>query len=311
MAKRRSSVLLLVLAGAGTAWLSLAATPAGSAPSAGTAQVLTSGAVTQIPSPGVALTTPVDGRLRGPDFQAEVTGVAWPAAVGTSPNRYVAGSGQRLVVFSLTLSQPVAEAGGDGPSGTTVTASVSPSAPEPGASVDLTSIDQQILDAAGDTGSGSGTFVVAVPAHSHSATLTVAESTFAQSFNLWTLVRNAPFPATDISFSQITPLSGGSPTFTAPGSPPVTATATSPIAPAQQDQGAQDDGLLDATYTFIVPASTSSGVLSIAPGVISGDETDNFSAGPTVPCRSTVRLISTCRSLRRSEPLLTSPNRSG
>jgi hypothetical protein len=195
MANWRSSVLLLVLTGAGVAWLSLAAAPAGSAPSTGTAQVLASGVVTQIPSPGVALTTPVDGRLRGPDFQAQVTGVAWPAAAGISPSRYVAGSGQRLVVFALTLSRPVRDAGADAPSGTSVTASVSPSASEPGASVDLTSVEQQILYATSGTGSGSGTFVVAVPAHSHTVTLTVSESTFAQSINLWSLTRNTPYPA--------------------------------------------------------------------------------------------------------------------
>jgi hypothetical protein len=362
MANWRSSVLLLALAGAGLAAIGLGATPAASAPSSGATRVLASGAVTQIPSPGVALTTPVDGRLRGPDFQAQVTGVAWPAAAGTSSSRYVAGSGQRLVVFALTLSQPVRDAGAAAPSGTSVTASVSPTASDPGASVDLTSVEQQILYATSETGSGSGTFVVAVPAHSPTATLTLAESTFAQSFDLWTLTRNAPFPAvlyrsptsqtvtaaptagavitvsnpasgnsgaanvsvqsavlgafspdgtnatppstdsaylivtlqslfpqlssdpaTNITFSQIPPLSGGSLAFTAPGSPPVTATATSPIAPAQQNQGAHDDGLLDATYTFIVPASTSSGTLSIAPGVISGVETDNSSPGQTVP----------------------------
>ena len=102
MANWRSSVLLLVFVGAGLAANVLDATPAASAPSTGTTQVLASGVVTQIPSPGVALTTPVDGRLRGPDFQAQVTGVAWPSAAGTAPNRYVAGPGQRLVVFALT-----------------------------------------------------------------------------------------------------------------------------------------------------------------------------------------------------------------
>ena len=126
MANWRSSVLLLVLAGAGLAAIGLGATPAASAPSTVATRVLASGVVTQIPSPGVALTTPVDGRLRGPDFQAQVTGVAWPAAAGTSSSRYVAGPGQRLVVFALTLSQPVRDAGAAAPSGTSVTASVSP-----------------------------------------------------------------------------------------------------------------------------------------------------------------------------------------
>src|SRR5258708_2584141 len=64
-------------------------------------QVLATGHVVELTQPTVPLTTPVDGRLRGPDFSARVTGVAWPAAAGIEPSPYVAGNGHRLVVFSL------------------------------------------------------------------------------------------------------------------------------------------------------------------------------------------------------------------
>ena len=61
-------------------------------------------------------TVPSDGRLRGPDYTATVTRVAWPQSVGSvsdvfDPPAYVAGAGHRLVDFTLSVTQPPADSG--------------------------------------------------------------------------------------------------------------------------------------------------------------------------------------------------------
>jgi hypothetical protein len=326
-------------------------------------QVLPPDQVTQLTTPGTTLTDPVDGRLRGPDFQAEVTGVAWPAYAGVTPNRYTATPGRRLVVFFLTMSQPADDVGSASAGDVTATAAVTPDANQPSDPLDLSSIDLQIGYAAGDAvGTASGAFVVSVPATSRDAALTVSEGSFSQSFNLWTLERSQPFPAVlyrsptaqvvsalptagatitvtnpadanigpanisvtsaqltafapdgassplpsaddaylvvkfqslfqaltngndpYIHFAGIEPLVGSALTFSTPGLVPVAATATDRVDPSEQYAGSLDDGLLDATYAFIVPASTTSGTVSIAASTITGVEYDGFSEGQPVP----------------------------
>jgi hypothetical protein len=51
--------------------------------------------------PGVTLSVPADGRIRGDHLAAIVTGVAFPSRIGTGGNAVEAGKGQRLVVFGL------------------------------------------------------------------------------------------------------------------------------------------------------------------------------------------------------------------
>jgi len=63
-------------------------------------------------NPGFGGTARPDGRLRGEDFTATVTKVAWPQSVtGSNGAPLVAGSGDRLVVFSLALTQAQEDAG--------------------------------------------------------------------------------------------------------------------------------------------------------------------------------------------------------
>src|ERR1700722_10484642 len=61
-------------------------------------------------------TVPSDGRLRGPDYTATVTRVAWPTwVIGTgdfsTPERIVASSGHRLVDFTLAVTQATNDSG--------------------------------------------------------------------------------------------------------------------------------------------------------------------------------------------------------
>ncbi|HWE68118.1 MAG TPA: hypothetical protein VG298_15865, partial [Acidimicrobiales bacterium] len=98
------------------------------------------------------------------------------------------------------------------------------------------------------------------------------------------------YPATGIGdpnwghfLAGITPLPGSALSFAAPGRPPVTATAVNVTAPSDQDTSSEDDGLLDATYVFTVPATTTSGTLAIAPGPATGVEYTGFVGGTPIP----------------------------
>jgi hypothetical protein len=55
-----------------------------------------------IPGPG---TTPVDGRLRGPDFAATVTQVAWPDRATYAGQSEEPPTGHRFIVFALHLAE--------------------------------------------------------------------------------------------------------------------------------------------------------------------------------------------------------------
>jgi hypothetical protein len=139
-------------------------------------------------------TIPADGRLRGRDFTAVVSHVAWPQSVAApSGVDYVAGTGRRLVAFTLSITQRTDESGSLN-AATAVTAAVRAG----GATTlnTLSRIDQQI--ASGSSGSaettGSDSFVASVPARAHDVTLSLSEAGFTQSFNLWSLKRVEPSP---------------------------------------------------------------------------------------------------------------------
>jgi hypothetical protein len=67
----------------------------------GAATVVSPDSVSIVADPGVALQAPSDGRPRGDHLAASVTGVAWPARVGSGSSARQAAPGQRLVVFGL------------------------------------------------------------------------------------------------------------------------------------------------------------------------------------------------------------------
>ncbi len=136
---------------------------------------------------------PADGRLRGPDFTAVVSRVAWPQSVDAPSAQYVAGSSHRLVSFTLSVTQATDDSGTlNAP--TAVSASLRVGAATQ--SIDLTAIDQAIAGGASGTAETTGTdsFVASVPAREHDVDLVLTEAGFSQSFDLWTLQRQSAEP---------------------------------------------------------------------------------------------------------------------
>lgn len=137
-------------------------------------------------------TVPSDGRLRGTGFAATVTGVAWPASVTAHGVTTVASSGDRLVVFTLRLTEPT---GDMSPLATGSGATASVSASGRTVPVDLALLDQQIAGATGTTGSATETYSLSIPDHDHRVVLSLTRNGFAQHLDLWTLRRLPPSPA--------------------------------------------------------------------------------------------------------------------
>jgi hypothetical protein len=85
-------------------------------------------------------------------------------------------------------------------------------------------------------------------------------------------------------FAAMVPLPGSALTFSPQGQPAVSATAINPVGQGDQQQvGGQSDGLLDATYSFLVPAGTTSGTLTVAAAQTNGYEYTHFIANSNVP----------------------------
>jgi hypothetical protein len=364
----KSSSALLGLAAAA---LSLALIVPAASSAASPAAVLATGKVVVASAASVQSdgTEPADGRLRGADFMAQVSEVAWPQDVEEANGfELVAGSGHRLVAFTLAVTQPSNEAGELSPS-TAVSAAIEL---HPGQlNVSMDSIDDQIEGGTSESAltTGIGTFAATVPDHDHQVTLELTEGTFSQALNLWTLARVRPAPAvlyrdahsasvagtpstavqlafrnpsngftssdaTDVSSTQLTwfapddsgttpaasnmaflvvhlqstypdvpvsdpnwghffasfnPLPTALLTFTPTGGTAVTASR----APFSTSAGEleDDDGLFDAFYWFTVPASTTTGTLTIQAGQVSGVEYEGFEGqGNNVPISITAPL---------------------
>jgi DNA-binding SARP family transcriptional activator len=306
------------------------------------------------PAPGTLFTTPTDGRLRGQDFAATVTGVAWPNRAIVDGRTTVATPGHRFVAFNLQLTEDASAVAPDG-NDPAVTATVHW---EQGSySLPLTAINTEIAAHATQSTwtSGSAQFGVSVPNRDHDVELDLHQGSFTQSLNLWTLRRVAPDPTVIYrdtrrpTLTSSTPASttltmsnpsdgfsstaqvelrsatlsyfpapgGGGPvilpgqamlnliitatypydpndpagsghylggdapvpgsllTFTPAGAKPVTATLSdSGYSTGQAD----DDGLFDALYSFVVPATLTSGTLTVGPGSFTGVEVIQYAA---------------------------------
>jgi DNA-binding SARP family transcriptional activator len=308
-------------------------------------------------------TVPADGRLRGPDFSARVTAVTWPQTASSSTGTlYVAGTGRRLVAFTLSVTQASADAGlGNAPTGVNAALKVGAAA----FPVSISTINQQIAGGSSGTSPTTGTasFVASVPARTHDIALSLSEGGFSQSIDLWTLARLPPSPvvlyrdptSSTVSgtaagpfhvtftnpadgfsssddaqvqsatlgyfapgssattpgnptqaflvlevqssypsvpygqpnsghfFSGFSPLSGTQLTFTPTGAGAVPATADTADF-SSTNAASDDDGLFDALYSFVVPATTTGGTLTILAGTASGTEYTGFTGtGAAVP----------------------------
>ena len=213
---------------------------AGPARAATTAVVLSPGHVAEAAGQGIA---PSDGRLRGQDFTAVVSQVAWPQSVqSTTGVEYVAGNGRRLVTFTVSVTQPTDDSGLlNAPTGVSAALKAG-SASLP---VSMTRINQEI--AGGTSGSaettGADSFVVSVPTATHSVDLVLTEAGFSQSFDLWTLQRVPPSPTI---------------LYRDPNSPTVTGTAASSFNlaftnPADGFSSSDDAQISSATLTYFAP----------------------------------------------------------
>lgn len=193
---------------------------------------------------------PADGRLRGPDFTAVVKRVSWPQSVGSvsnvfDPPAYVAGSGDRLVAFTLSVTQPPADAGQLNPL-TDVTGFVEIKGRQLPISLDM--IDGQIADGMHGSTEATGTdsFVASVPANDHSISLGLTEGGFTQQFDLWTLERLPPSPVV---------------LYRAPTSSSVSGTASEPFHlsftnPADGFSSTDDAQVSSAQLTYFAPGGT-------------------------------------------------------
>ena len=301
-----------------------------------------------------AAVTPVDGRLRGQDFTARVTSVAWPAQAVLEGRSVEATTGHRFVVFTLQLAEN--------------TNAVSPKGDDPAVTASLRwgqtvqplslsgldeTLNQQVDGSAWP--SASQEFVASVPAGVHTVALTLSQGSFSQAFNLWSLRRVEPAPtvlyrspdgptvsaatsptgtvslsnpadgfsstasvsvqSTTLGYFPPTGAPGPGPasqavlsvfldgefpnnpddpsgsghylgaqtalpgpqlTFTPSGGAPVTATATD--IGDTNGKGTDDDGLFDATYSFVVPGNLTTGTLTVNAGTFTGAEFTLYTA---------------------------------
>jgi hypothetical protein len=302
---------------------------------------------------------PADGRLRGQDFAATVTGVAWPDRATLDGQNVVATPGRRFVAFNLELTENAKAVAPDGADPAVTAAVVYGTDSSP---LSLSSLNDQIAAQALQSTwtSGSTSFVLSVPDTTHKVNLVLRQGSFSQSFDLWTLHRGAPAPAVlyrsadrptltsssaaSNALSMTNPADGFSGTarvtlgnatlsyFAAAdaGVPPIspdqailsviltatypvnlndatatghylgatsplpasflsfTPTGTAPVTATLGESGsttgqADDDGLFDALYSFVVPASLTSGTLAIGAGSFTGAEFTLYTAGDNTP----------------------------
>ena len=107
-------------------------------------------------------------------------------------------------------------------------------------------------------------------------------------------------------FSTMAPLAPTAITFTSGVGRRYTAKESNPINQANNPNASSDNGLLDATYWFLVPINTRSGVISIEPANTEGVEFHGFVGQATSPLH-----IDGPISFRVKFPQLTEPVKSG
>jgi hypothetical protein len=136
---------------------------------------------------------PADGRLRGQDFAAQVTQVAWPDQAVGNGRSVEATTGHRLVVFTLQLTEDTASVTTRG-NDPFLTVSVRyGQVVRPLSLAEIANSFGEQVD--GSTSpSASQQFVLNVPATSHTVALVLSQGSFFQAFNLWTLKRSGPAP---------------------------------------------------------------------------------------------------------------------
>ena len=160
-----------------------AAVAAGMEPAAAASgrRTLPPGAIEPVPSPGISLHVPRDGRLFGDGFADAVTGYRFTPQVGFGAAARYPAPGQVLLVFGLdgpetgTTPSGGSGVGGSGTTGATGTTTAAPTA-------------TLVVDGAADLLPGSVAgglhyFLASVPSSAHQVELQLAASGFAQAFS--------------------------------------------------------------------------------------------------------------------------------
>jgi DNA-binding SARP family transcriptional activator len=86
-------------------------------------------------------------------------------------------------------------------------------------------------------------------------------------------------------FSAMRPLTPSAITFRSGAGRRYVAHEANPTSQANNPNAASDDGLLDATYWFLVPSNTRTGTISIGPATTEGTEFQSFQGQSTTPLR--------------------------
>lgn len=161
-----AAVLLSLLMRSPPATAALAAAP-----------VIDPGKVVGLSDPGVELTPPADGRLRGDGIALIVTGGALTDRAGQGDQAISAGPGRHLIVFGLRqVPQPKIR-------------------DTPSASLALVVAgDRRSIDLSSLSGQGPWYFAASIPAGQTDVYLELSAAGFAQRFSLMTLTRPGPDP---------------------------------------------------------------------------------------------------------------------
>ena len=224
---------------------------------AASVQVLGANQVVSATNPVSGLIAPVDGRLRGPDFSSEVSGVSWPTtAVG-----YGASSGHRLVVVELPVTQLPSS----------VNAGVLSLALEAGGhstALDFFSVEGGQGQSAFSSTPTSVTYVASVPSTTHDVNLVATDNGFSQSFSLWSLKRFSSAPqalyldptsnSASVSINQqlSVPITNPSDGVTLPSNVEVTSAFYSAFAPSSSKPAPQGSAFLTLKMSSAPPTSS-------------------------------------------------------
>ena len=134
-------------------------------------------------------TVPVNGELRGPDSQAVVSAVAWPYEA----DGYVANTGNRLVAFTVQLTEPTSYVSPfDSTSTPPALSLVVDGSPQP---LDTQDISSGVGNSSGTTGTGTESYVASVPNTTKSVNVSMTDASYTQAFSLWRLERTTPASA--------------------------------------------------------------------------------------------------------------------
>jgi hypothetical protein len=140
--------------------------------------VIEPGRFVQLSDPGVELTTPADGRLRGEGVALMVTGAALTSQAGQGSEAVSAGPGQHLIVFGVRrVLLPDDQQAGPPPSLVLVVAG-----------------GRRTIDLSSRSGGSPAFFAASIPANASDVALELSSGGYSQRFSLLTLSRPRPDP---------------------------------------------------------------------------------------------------------------------